>query len=111
MPGNTKARSDRLRSIAEEIIRRENIDRSSKLTRAHIAELVQRGQCHEVTARTVFHAVLGAMRWGWTREAYSRHRGGRVVWAGQEGGPGRAETGGEAERGKGGLASSTNYGS
>ena len=74
MPNNTKARSNQLRSIAEEIIKRENIDRPSKLARMHIEELVQRGHCHEGTARTVFYAVLGAMRWGWTNEAYSRQR-------------------------------------
>ncbi|WP_322508212.1 hypothetical protein [Anaerolinea sp.] len=74
MPNNTKARSNQLRSMAAEIIKRENIDRPSKLTRMHIEELAQRGQCHEVTAKTVFNAVLAAMRWGWTSEAYSRQR-------------------------------------
>jgi len=74
MSNNTKARSNRLRMIAAEIIKRENIDHPAKLARTHIAELVQRGQCHEVTARTVFYAVLGALRWGWTNEAYSRQR-------------------------------------
>ncbi|WP_322509420.1 hypothetical protein [Anaerolinea sp.] len=71
MPNNTKARSNQLRSIAEEIIKRENINRPSSI---HIQELAQRGQCHETTARTVFNAVLAAMRWGWTSEAYARQR-------------------------------------
>ena len=72
MPNNTKARSNFLRSIAEEIIKREKLDLENPPLdkRAYIREIAERGDCHIETARTVFNSVFGAMRWGNPTEAY-----------------------------------------
>ena len=73
MPNNTKARSNFLRSIAEEIIKREKLDLENPPLdkRAYIREIAERGNCHTETARTVFNSVFGALRWGRENKAYS----------------------------------------
>jgi hypothetical protein len=78
MPNNTKARSNFLRSIAEEIIKREKLDIENPPLdkRAYIKEIAERGDCHIETARTVFSSVFGAMRWGNPTEAYPSWGGG-----------------------------------
>jgi hypothetical protein len=73
MPNNTKVRSNFLRSIAEEIIKREKLDLENPPLdkRAYIREIAERGNCHTETARTVFNSVFGALRWGRPVLAYS----------------------------------------
>jgi len=87
MPNNTKARSNFLRSIAEEIIKREKLDLENPPLdkRAYIREIAERGDCHIETARTVFNSVFGAMRWGHSTEAYPS-------WGGAGRGQGRKPT-------------------
>lgn len=84
MPNNTKARSNFLRSIAEEIIKRENLDLENPPLdkRAYIREIAERGNCHTETARTVFNGTFGAMRWGHNNTAYA-------AWGGAGRGQGR----------------------
>lgn len=84
MPNNTKARSNFLRSIAEEIIIREKLDLDNPPLdkRAYIREIAERGDCHIETARSIFHAVFGAMRWGYDNSAYAS-------WGGTRKGAGR----------------------
>lgn len=87
MPNNTKSRSNFLRSIAEEIIKREKLDLENPPLdkRAYIREIAERGDCHIETARTIFSAVFGAMRWGNSTEAYHS-------WGGAGRGQGRKPT-------------------
>jgi hypothetical protein len=84
MPNNTKARSNFLRSMAEEIIKREKLDLENPPLdkRPYICEIAERGDCHIETARTVFNSVFGALRWGNSTEAYSS-------WGGAGRGQGR----------------------
>ena len=84
MPNNTKARSNFLRSIAEEIITRENLDLENPPLdkRAYIREIAERGDCHIETARSIFNAAFGAMRWGHENTAYP-------TWGGAGRGQGR----------------------
>lgn len=87
MPNNTKTRSNFLRSIAEEIIRREKLDLENPPLdkRAYIREIAKRGDCHIETARTVFNSVFGALRWGRSTSAYAS-------WGGAGRGQGRKPT-------------------
>ena len=79
MPNNTKARSNFLRSIAVEIIKREKLDLENPPLdkRAYIREIAERGDCHIETARTIFNSVFGALRWGRENKAYSWGGAGR----------------------------------
>ncbi len=86
MPNNTKARSNFLRSIAEEIIKREKLDLENPPLdkRAYIREIAERGECHTETARNVFASVFGALRWGRSTDAYAS-------WGGAGRGQGRKQ--------------------
>lgn len=89
MPNNTKARSNFLRAIAEEIIIREKLDLNNPPLnkRPYLREIAERGDCHIETARHIFNAVFGAMRWG-------RDAGAYPTWGGKRANAGRpAKTG------------------
>ena len=84
---NTRARSEQLRALAEEIAIRESIDPANPSTdnRAYIAEIVTRGECHRETARQVWARFI--------RRA--RHPG--STWGGAGRGQGRKTASPETE--------------
>jgi hypothetical protein len=61
---NTRARSEQLRSLAEEIAVRENIDAANPPldNRIYITEIITRGECHRETARAVWARYLRRAR-------------------------------------------------
>jgi hypothetical protein len=81
MSSNTKARSNELNTLAAEIAARENINPHDydRDNRPYITEIMERGECHKETARSVWSKWLRrnrhpnmAAQWGGTREGAGR---------------------------------------